>query len=260
MRIGTKNRRKRQGTVICVMAAAILTSPVHCAQSGSHAVQDHTFHVRGTIRRALDNSVLQGVTVTFKGQTAQKTVLTNAVGLYELDLPLGSYSMTAHSQERLVRNYERPFFRVTAPTSITFDAFLLSDGCFVDFGVTMSGQLPDEKSVTETRENICGGADVFQVPSDGGVPFQVSIAFVSREHTQSGYVYSSRIPGQRKYGAQVLVAYNLLTVRADEVTYDEQHRTLHATGHVFATDETGDRGHGDSMTFKFESGLATLVQ
>jgi len=242
------------------MVAAILTSPVRCAQSGSHAVQDQTFHVRGTIRRAYGNSVLQGVSITLKGQTAQKTVLINAAGLYELDLPIGSYTMTAHSSERLTRTYERPLFRVVAPTSIAFDAFLLSDGCSVDFGATPSGELPDEKSANETWENVCGGADVFQVPSDEGVPFQVSIAFVTREHRQSGYVYSSRMPIPGRYGAQVLVAYNLLTVRADEVTYDEQRRTLRATGHALATDETGDRGHGDSMTFKFENGQATLVQ
>lgn len=236
------------------MVAAVFTLPARSAQSGRHTGQNQTFHLQGTIRRAYDNSVLQDVSITLKGQTAQKTVLTNAAGFYELDLPLGSYSMTAHSQERLMRNYERPFFQVIASTSITFDAFLLSDGCFADLLTLSGGEPPDEKSANETWENICGGADVFQVPSDEGVPFEVSIAFVSRQRTQSGYVYSSR------RGAQVLVGYNLFTLRADEVTYDEQHRTLHATGHVSATYETGNSSRGDSITFQFENGQATLIQ
>jgi hypothetical protein len=195
--------------------------------------------------------------MTFKGENLQKTVSSDGRGVYDVNLPFGLYTMTARPSKNL-QPYQRPLFRVMAPTVITLDMYLDAQrSC--DFGVPAgSNRIPDETFERETQKNICGGVDVFPAPSESGVPFQVSIRFESRKRTERDYVYSSQLP-PGKYVAQVLVAYNLFTLRAGDVTYDEESRTLHATGHVIATDGTEKTRQADSMSFKLENGQATLI-
>ena len=87
-----------------------------------------TFHVQGTIKNTADEPVFR-VKVTFQSKAPGKAdvkadvqVDTDGQGFYQTDLLLGDYTMTAQSLG--LRPYRRPFFRVTAPTRLTFDVTL----------------------------------------------------------------------------------------------------------------------------------------
>jgi lipopolysaccharide assembly outer membrane protein LptD (OstA) len=68
---------------------------------------------------------------------------------------------------------------------------------------------------------------------------------------------SEWIPG-RKF--PVFVAYNLFTLHADFVSYDEEGKTLKATGNVIVERTDGTTQRADSMSFRLENGLATPLQ
>jgi lipopolysaccharide assembly outer membrane protein LptD (OstA) len=57
-------------------------------------------------------------------------------------------------------------------------------------------------------------------------------------------------------GTAVFVAYNLFTLRADHVTYDQKDQTLHANGKVVMINEKGESQRADEMTFRIENGEA----
>jgi hypothetical protein len=171
-------------------------------------------------------------------------------GSFEIELPFGFYTMTVISKIQGFREYRRPLFRVASSTSVTLDATLgLGSSCDL---VAAPGS---EHIITEEEgQDACGGFDFFAVPSEEGVPFQLLIDYPSRQRADRANVYRSR----RHQGLQnpVVVAYNLFTLRADEVIYDVRSRTLRATGDVVVEGVDGTTQRGDSMTFKIENGEA----
>ncbi len=75
----------------------LLVCPVLLAQSAKLATQVPTFHVRGTIKDSAGGAVREAtVRVTFQGEKLSLTVPTNEAGIYNVDLPLGVYTMTAN--------------------------------------------------------------------------------------------------------------------------------------------------------------------
>ncbi len=65
--------------------------------------------MQGTIKDPLEG-VIRGVNVTFQHEQMSKTVSTNDVGVYEADLPLGDYTMTAQGPRG---------FRIYPPTTFS---------------------------------------------------------------------------------------------------------------------------------------------
>jgi|SRR5690242_19139653 len=245
-------------------ASVLLACAVVCGQTALPSNRVQTFHVHGTVRDAYKGAPLPGVKVTFRSEGIGRTVNTNQRGMYEVDLPVGVYSMTARPQDLKLPEYERPLFRVASSTSITLDISFddeVQDNC--DIGVRAGNQYPK----AEDFVNACGGSVSFPVPSEDGVRFQLFIRFGRRESTRNGYVYSaawnltgdsSHIGGSNApdLGTQVFVAYNLFTLRADHVTYDAKTRRLEATGRVVVAQIDGRTQHAESMAFTIEDGRA----
>jgi hypothetical protein len=239
-------------------------------QSASPTIQPQTSHIHGTVRSTIDDSVVAGVKVTFEAEKGSKIVSTDRRGNYEDDLPVGLYRMTAQAPSPAFKAYERPLFRVSSSTTLVFDVSLdMYDNRSCDlFDPPPGNHISEQNRV----KNACGGLDVFPLPAGDGAAFQLLIRFGTREPTDSGYIYSapvdfSAVPepshvhrsgrNPPTLGPPVFVAYNLFTLRADHVTYDEKGQTLHANGKVVLVNEKGEKQRADSMTFKIENGEAT---
>jgi hypothetical protein len=110
--------------------------------------------VRGTITDPLD-AVVPGAKVTLQNEQLNKVVDTNNAGIYEADLPLGSYTMMV--QMRGFRLYRRPLFRVTtAPSNIILNATLLvGDPCGDMIVVNSSGE------PATNEQYIADGSSIF---------------------------------------------------------------------------------------------------
>ena len=213
-------------------------------QAASSGNQPQTFHVKGTITDSL-GAVIYGVKVTFQNEQPSKTVTTNNVGVYEADLPLGDYTMTARS--RGFRFYRRPLFRVASPINVRFDIVLPVEK-IVDRIVVPTGTEPPSYY----------GEEYFSVPSKDGVPFQLYIRYGGlRSTTGETYDYKG---DKTKYGDPVFVAYNLFSLQADRVIYDMKERTIKASGNVVAANESGATQRADSMIFKIENGKVALLR
>jgi hypothetical protein len=213
-----------------------------------------TFHVRGAITDQ-SGGVIPAAKVAFQNTQFDKIVTTNERGFYEADLPFGNYTMTA--QVVGFKLYRRPLFRVTSTETIVFDFTLpVQPTCDLTVVRTDGGTATPEDLKAAEKE-FCLREDSFSVPSSDGVPFQVWIRYV--KHTAFGHRYfytGKKTPNDDP----VIVAYNLFSLRADEVTYDTKSRTISAVGNVVAVDEAGITQRVDAMNIKFENGQATAVR
>jgi len=249
---------------------ASLFCPTLPGQSATPTIQPQTSHIHGTVRSTIDDSVVAGVKVTFEAEKGSKIVLTDRRGIYEADLPGGLYTMTVQPLDPGLLTYKRPLFRVASSTNLVFDVSLNAYHKWIcEIGNPPPG---NQISDRDRYKNACGGLDVFPLPSEDGAAFQLLIRFGTRKPIDSGYVYSAGVDfsvlpepsyvyrsghAPPTLGPPVFVAYNLFTLRADHVTYDEKGQTLHANGKVVVVNEKGEKQRADSMTFRLENGEAT---
>jgi hypothetical protein len=226
---------------VLVLCAALF------GQSATPAAQPQTFHVRGTVTDPLGAAV-PGAEITFNGEQTARTTMTNASGRYEIDLPLGRYTMKA--ERRGLRTYRRPLFLVSLPTDLMFD-ITLPVGQMVDR--IIAGKVVSERS--DQPFNYYG-EEFLPLPSKDGVPFQVFVRYFRRTATDDHLEYTDE---KTPYEEPVLVAYNLFSLQADKVIYDAQKRTIEASGNVIAVNELGATQHSNSMAFKIEDGQVALL-
>ena len=233
----------RMQFAISIPPAVLLFCITLFGQSATPATQPQTFHVRGTITDPLE-AVIPGVKVTFQNEELSRTETTNNVGVYEADLPLGNYTMTAQSPG--FRFYRRPLFRVASPVNVRFDIILPVGKNInrVAVGTTGPFSYCDEES--------------FPAPSRDGVPFQLYIRYGGiRQTGETHFLYAGDITGSDD---PVFVAYNRFSLRADTVSYDVIYRTIKARGNVVAVNELGETQRADSMTFKIEDGQVVVIR
>jgi hypothetical protein len=192
------------------------------------------------------DAVIQGAKVTFESEQVKKTVITSGAGIYETDLPLGDYTMTVHVAG--FRPYRRPLFRVTAASGLTFDV-TLSVASTCDLVVVPA----TPQNLAAAEKEFCLHEDVFPISSRNGAPFQLYIRYVKHMDIAGRYTYTGqKIPNEDP----VFVAYNLFSLRADRVTYDEKSGMIEASGNVVVVDESGKPQHADYASFKVEDGQA----
>jgi len=253
------------------MVLAMLSCAPSFGQSADPLDHRQTFHVHGTVSRTDDGSFVPGVRVEFEGEKTNKTVSPDQKGRYEAELPVGLYTMTVQPLSPALLIYKRPLFRVATSTNIVFDVFL---DAYEKRTCEITNPPPGNQISDRDRvKNACGGLDMFPLPSEDGA-FQLLIRFGNRKPTDSGYVYSapvdlSALPepsyvyrngrNPPTLGPPVFVAYNLFTLRADHVIYDERNRTLRAKGNVVVAQADGATQRADSMIFKLENGQASLL-
>jgi hypothetical protein len=222
-------------------------------QSGSRVAPVPTFHVRGTID-SMTNGAIPHVEVSFVGDNTSQAVDVDDKGFYQIDLPVGTYTMTAvfppfgPNHISPLTRYVR-FFQVPSPTTITLNGSLY--GIYSCDGVW---EAKDEKEQLELYKDACGGEDSFPFPSKDGTPLRLDIWYVRRERTEKLVSYSSNTVVRRP----VLVAYNLFALQADSVDYDGKDLTIRAYGNVMFEDQSGQT-HVGSAAFKFNDGEAIRI-
>jgi hypothetical protein len=223
-------------------------------QSASPATPSQTFHVRVTITDP-SGAVIRRAKIAFQNKQFDKTVTTNDVGVYEADLPLGNYTMTAQSMG--FRPYRRPLFRVTSAAGIAFDVTLPVQSTCDIVVVNSEGGAATPEEWAGAKKELCLHEDFLPAPSRDGVPFELYIRYVKHTVVRDRYTYTGeKTPNEDP----VFVAYNLFSLRADEVVYVVTSRTIKASGNVVAIDESGATQRADTMSFKLENGQATPLR
>jgi hypothetical protein len=222
----------------------VLHQPVF-GQPASSIERSQIFSVHGTIADQT-GGVIPGTRVSFQSDLLTKEALTNNRGIYEVDLPLGVYTMIA--EYRGFNVFHRPPFRVAKPTSITFDATLIvASTCDME-GIDPTG---------EAHKAACAREESFLIPSEDHVPFQLYIHYGTRSQSGSTYFYGNR---KGRYDEPVFVAYNLCSLQADNVVYNAALRVLEAKGNVIVVGESSHAQRADSLVFKIEGGQAVRLR
>ncbi len=226
-----------------------------CARvSGQPAIPaNQTLHVRGTITDPLE-AVVSGVKVTFQSERFSQTVMTSDVGVYDIDLPPGDYTMTAEG--RGFRKYRRPLFRLASPASL--DATLLIGPPCGDMVIINSSGEPATEQQIEAATETCRREDLISIPPADGLPLQLSIRYGSR--TQKGDIcsYTGEVNGQ--FQTPVFVTYTLFSLRANRVRYDARSKKIEASGDVRTTSGSGHTDSANFMVFKIKKGEVKLVR
>jgi hypothetical protein len=235
---------------VVVLAASLIT-PVLFDQTASLAANPQTFEVKGKITDQM-GAFVRGARVTFHGDHLNKIVATNDVGVYETDLPLGVYTMTA--ERNGFRTYRRPLFRVTAPTSLTLDVILTLPVITDSFAVSSPKGAADCSNGDPSLD--LGAIFLDSIRSKDGTPFQLYIRYTSATVINGSCIYTGRTS---PYEDTVFVAYNLFSLQANRVVYNAKLRTIEATGNVVAVNELGVKQRSETMTLKIEDGKAVPI-
>jgi hypothetical protein len=217
-------------------------------QSVNSPIAPGSLHVRGTVTDPLGAAV-PGAEITFNGEQTARTTMTNASGKYEIDLPLGRYTMKA--ERRGLRTCRRPLFLVSLPTDLMFDITLPAEQ-MVDR--IIAGKVASERSDLPLNWY---GEEFVPLPSKDGVPFQLFVRYFRRTAIDDSLEYTGEtIP----YEEPVFVAYNLFSLQADHVILDVKRRTLKARGNVVMSDEAGTMQRPETISLSIEDGHATPLR
>ena len=208
-------------------------------QSQEHRQFPSRIHVSGTISQC-GEAVPRSV-VKFKGDSTQ-VVKTNDSGVYEADLNSGMWVLTtpASATDPSDLSSSRPrLIRLTAPGSLILNVYL---------------RPPMICDVAGDGPFVCWGEKSFPLPSSNGVPFKVDLFGLPT----GSAVDACSMSGHSKTKHHESATYNLLGLEADKIVYDSGEKTLHATGDVVITDETGKRSVA-SVVFRLHDGQAEVV-
>jgi hypothetical protein len=232
--------------VLTASLVVLLLCETLFGQGFALAPQPQTFHVTGTITDP-NGAVIAGAKVRFQREQAKTIVVTSGSGVYEADLSLDDYTMAA--EVAYFRPYRRPLFRVSTRINLIFNIVLsVASSCDVVIVGPATGQ-----DWAAAEEEFCLHEEFFQASSTDGVPYQVYIRYVKRSAVGDRHTYTSqKFPNEDR----VFLAYNLFSLQADKVSYDEKSRIVEASGNVVVEDESGTSGPADHASFKMVEGRA----
>jgi hypothetical protein len=240
-------------------ASALLIVVLACvpvfAQSPATAGTPHSVHVQGTVFDPI-GAVVPGTEVTFESGQVSRIVIADDSGFYQADIPVGLYTMTAQAQVTRYSGFalfRRPQFQLVPSKGVILNAHLGVARNNCDIVVAGSSREP----TLEDQKDNCGAEDSCSAPSNEDGKFQLYVRYPKRSRIREAYVYSSESLGN--YRNAVLVEYNLLTLQADQVSYDAKHRRLVAIGRVVVEDQSGKTSHAGALTFELGNGHATLL-
>ena len=229
---------KRPNSTLFILLLFSIALPAQTSQSNP---QPLSFHIQGTITS--HESPASATAVVFQDKKTAKTVTTDAQGFYEVELPLGSYTMSVPIvQGRFHYNYLlRPLFRVTSPVNLVFNSTL----------------------------DAPGGTENISVASEDRTPFKLMVRYgdltMGFTGTRWYHGYHTRpeelhgLIMRTPMGGLVLVEYNLFTLRGDRIIYHKKQKMIEAKGNVVFEDGTGRDQHAESMLLRITNGTLTPV-
>jgi len=244
--------------------AILLLATAFFGQS-SNSVAIQTVHVRGTASGPLGDDVCPGTEMRFQGEHSSKTLVSDTKGSYEVDLPVGLYTMTTQYKYLVgghphFQKYVRPLFRISSSTNVVLNISMFAPRLTCDIVVVgKSGQPATPEQLEQSQKDLCGGEDWFPILSADGAPFQLYIRYPKRSPSDEMADYAGAQLATNAY-TPVLVEYNLFTLTAERVVYDRKSQIIAASGNVIATNASGETQHGASMLFKMRDGQAYPVR
>jgi hypothetical protein len=154
---------------------------------------------------------------------------------------LGSWTMTLLVAPDDTTEFARPRrFQVTAPGGLLLDIHVRPGPCSV-------------RGTPEERAAMCWGEQFSQVPSAKGLTFEVDLFGLYNKLN-----WSPCETGQANSRHREFAAYNLLSIEADHIVYNQFEKTLAANGDVLIEDETGEH-RAESVSFRLEDGKAIPI-
>jgi Carboxypeptidase regulatory-like domain len=249
--MGERLLKVRHRSDLFLLCMALLVGILSFGQVASQTNPPQTFHARGTIKDPND-AVVPGAQVTFQSSAFEKTVLSDKVGAYDADLPIGVYRVSA--QRYGLGTHERQSVNGASGETLTVDitVHLRRTNCDVDV-LNSSGNPATREQWSDASKDLCGGVDSFPDSSPDILPLR--FLYGRRERIDGAYVYGGNKPDNGGSLTSVFVEYNLLSIEADEVTYDTRQRTFKAAGNVVIKDVSGMR-NADSASFRIANGRA----
>lgn len=217
--------------------------------------QTSSAHLHGQVAFSASD-LAPGAELTFRNDKTERTAMTDQNGHYEVDLPVGEYTMTAKVFFRgvLLQEQDRPLFQIASPKDLSLNV-RMGPNVYCDHILPTDepAQKPDPDAW------ICGGArDVFPVPA-GKLPFELAIRYNSRKETEQGFVYNA---GEHQPALDLAAeaSYNLFTLHAAKMLYIVRDHVIDASGGVVAEWADGPTKRADSMRIKIENGEAVVLQ
>jgi hypothetical protein len=242
-------------------------------QSGLPATLPATFHVTGTISVLASITApagflsqgIPGAEVRFHSAQGSMTVVADGAGVYQADLPVGVYTMTARFPGHpAIGEYRRPAFRAPPGRTITLNGNLYVERGTCDLvllykpGEAMDHS-PSREQESEAIKDNCGSEDFWTIPSKNGLSLELYVRYEKRSHAESTWTYDSGSVAIN-HENPVVVECDLLTLRAKQVIYDAQHGTLEATGAVAIENGSGVTETADRLTLKIQDIQNNLLQ
>jgi hypothetical protein len=219
-------------------------------QSAAITKPPRTVHIKGSVTQC--GKGVPGHWVVFRGDYS-KAVQADAVGSYELDLPLGTWTAitTGLPTDDDSRSLSRPrHFRLAEPGSLVLNIYVRPPiVCDVGIG-TPDGRPPTPEEMA-ARDFGCWGERFYQEPSKDGTPLEVDL--FGLDNGTGTYCRAHANGGEREFAS-----YNVLSLEAGKVTYDPYRKLLEATGNVKIEDESGHHT-AHSVSFYIEDGRAIPV-
>jgi hypothetical protein len=236
-------------TTLVVACACVVPLPlVQVPQRTQGAVV-----VQGTVRTNTGQS-LGGAQINFIEGKNATTVYSDANGRYMTNLRPGAYTMNVlYGVGPSGLWSERPLFQTRPNRHLFFDVYFEMTQSSCDMGTSAGHEL-----TKADYDDACGGTDSFEIKSDTGSAFTAEIHFRSRRREANSIVYSSGYGGFPPF-PPVNVAYNLFSVRANEIVYDVQTSILTASHAVEFGEATARLQEADTVRVKLKDGTGVIL-
>src|SRR5258705_6023983 len=112
--------------------AVLLLCTSLLGQSPASPDRPRTVRVQGLIESTND-SVVPRTEVAFYGEQVNRTVVSDDKGFYQVDLPVGLYTMTAvRPSYSSLQKYSRPLFQIGSQSTFVLNIMLYPERCSCD--------------------------------------------------------------------------------------------------------------------------------
>jgi hypothetical protein len=227
--------------IVMLLVVSVITYGSIAGQSVS---QSSSVRIYGVVKDP-NGASISSATLIFEGEGRTQKIHADVEGSYNINLPVGLYQ--AKVEAPWFCPIRRPAFKVEPGQSIKLDFFL--DAC----PIVNSIKTENGKYKGETDEYVPPFKEE-RISLKRYAPFEILIYFGQRtELNKNGQISYDMIETINGKLLPVTVMYNLLTIKADKVTFDRNNVRLIFNGHVLIYNNNQiDFGNNAEIEFKNE--------